>query len=164
MAYLNKEQYAARERNAQRRNADNAEAAIEKGMTEEQAYLITELCSLRHEIHCNTDSIIENDEHGYLDKLVNLNTRIRVSGFDYIKDIPANIDDFIDIDDIRLLEMVGEGVPKDTDSDEYDNWREDNYCRIANELEELNNKIEDYLTEIDDKYGTHFCPTGSLRV
>ena len=50
MAYLNKEQYAARERNAQRRNADNTETAIEKGMAEEQADLITELCDDADEI------------------------------------------------------------------------------------------------------------------
>lgn len=53
MAYLNKEQYEYRREAAATRNLKNEQTAIENGMTENQADLISRLCSLRHEYHCN---------------------------------------------------------------------------------------------------------------
>ena len=57
MAILNKQQYENRAISAAHRNADNYETAISNGMTEEQASLIVELCSLRHEFHSNITRI-----------------------------------------------------------------------------------------------------------
>lgn len=71
----------------------------------------------------------------------------------------------LDIDDLDgLIYEYGEDVPEDHDSEEYRDWYDDNYARIYSELEEINKNIEKYLANIDSQYGTHWCPTGQLRI
>lgn len=62
MAYLNKEQYEYRREAAAARNAKNESVAVENGMTEQQADLISRLCSLRHELHCSMDDIVKGND------------------------------------------------------------------------------------------------------
>lgn len=62
MAYLNKEQYEYRREVAATRNLKNEQTAIENGMTENQADLISRLCSLRHEYHCNLAAYTKDSE------------------------------------------------------------------------------------------------------
>lgn len=57
MAYLNQRQYDYRRESAAARNLNNEEIAVEHGMSEEQAGLISKLCAIRHEFHCNIDKI-----------------------------------------------------------------------------------------------------------
>lgn len=51
MAYLNQKQYDYRRESAAARNLNNEEIAVEHGMSEEQAALISRLCAVRHEFH-----------------------------------------------------------------------------------------------------------------
>lgn len=70
----------------------------------------------------------------------------------------------LDIDDLDgLIYEYGDDVP-DHDSQDFQDLYDDNYARIYSELEEINKNIEIYLSNIDAKYGTHWCPTGALRV
>ena len=163
MAYLKKGQYEYRREAAARRAADNEQIAVEHGMTEEQARLISDLCALRHELHTNMDKVTVSDNDLRIKpSLVKLNAAIRESGLKPAECMPSYEDDYIDIDDIDWLYETDEWPESGTQEwqDKYD----DEYSRIYGELEQLNNNIEKYLADIDKQYGTHFCPTGALRV
>lgn len=163
MAYLKKEQYEYRKKSAAKRAADNERIAVEHGMTEEQAELISDLCALRHELHTNMDKVTSSDNDLCIkSRLVRLNAAIRESGLKPAECIPSDKGDYIDIDDIDLLYETDEWPERNTREwqDKYD----DEYARIYSELEQLNSDIEKYLAEIDKQYGTSWCPTGALRV
>lgn len=163
MAFLKKEQYAYRREAAARRAADNEQIAVEHGMTEEQAELISELCRLRHELHTNMNKVTRSDNDLRIkEQLVKLNAAIRESGLKPAECMPSDETDYIDIDDIDLLLDLCEWPESGTREwqDKYD----DEYSRIYGELEQLNNDIEKYLAEIDKQYGTSWCPTGALRI
>lgn len=71
----------------------------------------------------------------------------------------------LDIDDLDgLIYEYGDDVPEDHDSQLFQNWYDDNYARIYDELEGVNKAIEDYLRVIDKDYHTSFAPTGALRI
>lgn len=160
MAYLNKAQYDHRRESAAARNLTNEEIAVEHGMSEEQAALISRLCAVRHEFHCNIDNIVKSADNDSMSGIVEIEKSINDSGLPEL-DIVSML---LDIDDLDgLIYEYGDDVP-DHDSQEFQDWYDDNYARISSELEGINNSIEKYLSEIDAKYGTHWCPTGALRV
>lgn len=83
MAKLNKEQYYRRAINAERRNAKNEEIAISNGMPEHWAELVTELCRIRHEMHCNIDKLVnssERDATEISDSIVEINFKLMECG------------------------------------------------------------------------------------
>lgn len=161
MAYLNQKQYDYRRESAAARNLNNEEIAVEHGMTSEQAELISKLCAVRHEFHCNIDNIVKSADNDSMSDIVEIEKSINESGLPEL-DIVSML---LDIDDLDgLIYEYGEDVPEDHDSEEFRNWYDDNYARIHSELEEINKSIEIYLSNIDAKYGTHWCPTGALRV
>lgn len=160
MAYLNQKQYDYRRESAAARNLNNEEIAVEHGMSEEQAELISKLCAIRHEFHCNIDNIVKSADNDSMSDIVEIEKSINESGLPEL-DIVSML---LDIDDLDgLIYEYGDDVP-DHDSQEFQDWYDDNYARISSELEGINNSIEKYLSEIDAKYGTHWCPTGALRV
>ena len=161
MAYLNQKQYDYRRESAAARNLNNEEIAVEHGMSEEQAALISRLCAIRHEFHCNIDNIVKSADNDSMSDIVEIEKSINESGLPEL-DIVSML---LDIDDLDgLIYEYGNDVPEDHDSQEFQDWYDDNYARISSELEGINNSIEKYLSEIDAKYGTHWCPTGALRV
>ncbi len=163
MAYLNKEQYAYRRESAARRNADNEAVAVEHGMTEEQAGLISDLCRLRHELHTNMDRVTRSDADLRIkSKLVAANAAIKESGLMPAPCIPTGEGDYIDIDDIDVLQEIEEWPESGTQA--YQDKYDDEYYRIYDELEQLNSGIEHYLADIDKQYGTAWCPSGALRI
>lgn len=161
MAYLNKAQYDYRRESAAARNLNNEEIAVENGMTEYQAELISKLCAVRHKFHCNIDSIVKSADNDSTSDIVEIEKSINESGLPEL-DIVSML---LDIDDLDgLIYEYGDDVPEDHDSQEFQDWYDDNYARIYSELEGINKNIEKYLSNIDAKYGTHWCPTGALRV
>lgn len=162
MAYLNKQQYGYRRESAAARNLNNEEIAVQNGMTSDQAELISKLCAIRHDFHCNIDSIVKGgDDNSISDEIENIEYGINESGLPEL-----NISSMLlDVDDMNgLVYEYGEDVPEDHDSEEFQNWYDDNYARIYSELEEVNKSIEKYLANIDNQYGTSWCPTGQLRI
>lgn len=160
MAYLNQRQYDYRRESAAARNLNNEEIAVENGMTEYQAELISKLCAVRHKFHCNIDRIVKSADNDSMTDIIETEKSINESGLPEL-DIVSML---LDIDDLDgLIYEYGDDVP-DHDSQEFQDWYDDNYARISSELEGINNSIEKYLSEIDAKYGTHWCPTGALRV
>ncbi len=168
MAHLKKEQYEYRRESAARRSLDNEAVAVANGMSEEQAELIGELCSLRHELHTNMRSVAISDYDGLNIKkrLLDVNIRIAQSGLEPMSFIPTDENDYIDIDDLYLLPDMdaecGEPWPESGTREYQDKWDEE-FGRIYGELEALNTDIEGYLADIDKKYKTKWCPTGALR-
>lgn len=161
MAYLNKAQYDYRRESAAARNLNSEEIAVENGMTEYQAELISKLCAVRHKFHCNIDNIVKSADNDSMSDIVEIEKSINESGLPEL-DIVSML---LDIDDLDgLIYEYGDDVPEDHDSEEFQNWYDDNYARIYSELEEVNKSIEKYLANIDNKYGTSWCPTGHLRI
>lgn len=161
MAYLNKQQYGYRRESAAARNLNNEDIAVQKGMTSDQASLISKLCAIRHEFHCNIDRIVKSADNDSMSDIVEIEKSINESGLPEL-DIVSML---LDIDDLDgLVYEYGEDVPEDHDSEEFQNWYDDNYARIYSELEEVNKSIEKYLANIDNQYGTRWCPTGQLRI
>lgn len=161
MAHLNQKQYDYRRESAAARNLNNEEIAVEHGMSEEQAELISRLCAIRHEYHCNIDNIVKSADNDSVSDIVEIEKSINESGLPEL-DIVSML---LDIDDLDgLVYEYGEDVPEDHDSEEFQNWYDDNYARIYSELEEVNKSIEKYLANIDNQYGTRWCPTGQLRI
>ena len=161
MAHLNQKQYDYRRESAAARNLNNEEIAVEHGMSEEQAELISRLCAVRHEFHCNIDNIVKSADNDSMSDIVEIEKSINESGLPEL-DIVSML---LDIDDLDgLIYEYGNDVPEDHDSQEFQDWYDDNYARIYSELEGINKSIEIYLSNIDAKYGTHWCPTGALRV
>lgn len=147
MAHLNQKQYDYRRESAAARNLNNEEIAVEHGMSEEQAGLISKLCAIRHNFHCNMDSLTKSSEdNSTFDEIENIEDAINESGLPQLN--VASM--LIDIDDLDgLIYEYGEDVPEDHDSEEYRDWYDDNYARIYSELEEINKNIEKYLANID---------------
>lgn len=161
MAYLNKAQYDYRREAAAARNLSNEEIAVHNGMTSEQAELISKLCAIRHEFHCNIDNIVKSADNDSMSDIVEIEKSINDSGLPEL-DIVSML---LDIDDLDgLIYEYGNDVPEDHDSQEFQDWYDDNYARISSEFEGINKSIEKYLSDIDAKYGTHWCPTGALRL
>lgn len=130
-------------------------------MTSDQASLISKLCAIRHEFHCNIDRIVKSAENDSMSDIVEIEKSINESGLPEL-DIVSRL---LDIDDLDgLVYEYGEDVPEDHDSEEFQNWYDDNYARIYSELEEVNKSIEKYLANIDNQNGTSWCPTGHLRI
>lgn len=161
MAYLYQKQYDYRRESAAARNLNNEEIAVEHGMSEEQAELISRLCAIRHEFHCNIDNIVKSADNDSMSDIVEIEKSINESGLPEL-DIVSML---LDIDDLDgLIYEYGNDVPEDHDSQDFLDWYDDNYVRISSELEEVNKAIETYLANIDSRYGTHWCPTGHLRL
>lgn len=158
MAHLSQQQYAQRNENAARKMSKNSEI---ESLTPEQHEALSNLCTVRHEFHCDLDHVVWSDDRKNKKKLVEANIALAESGLSAMSFIPTHPEDYIDIDTIDELYEI-EDVPED--DNEREEWRSDNYYRIMGELSELHNKIEDYLRNIDSEHGTQYCPTGALRV
>jgi hypothetical protein len=148
MAYLSKDQYSRRNENAAIRMQSNKSI---NSLTEEQHDALAFLCSARHNLHSQKDQAIKSDDNGLVQAIVFANVQIKESGLKAMSFVGTDISDFIDIDTIDCIDIDGD--------DEY----ADEYSRISNDLEELNDKIEKYLSEIDSEFGTNYAPTGFLR-
>jgi hypothetical protein len=162
MAYLNKEQYKYRREAAAARNVKNESIAVDNGMTEQQADLISRLCSLRHELHCSMEDIVKGNDvaEDIRERFASLEDKMGESGLSELG-VSGWLEDLDDMD--GLIYYYGEDVPEDHDSDEFKEWYNNEYKRVYDELSELHDSIEKYLKEIDEKYKTSFWPTGALR-
>lgn len=131
-------------------------------MTEQQADLISRLCSLRHELHCSMDDIVKGNDvaEDIRERFASLEDKMEESGLPEFG-VSGWLEDLDDMD--GLMYYYGEGVPEAHDSDEFKEWYNNEYKRVYDELSELHDSIEKYLKEIDEKYKTSFCPTGALR-
>ena len=152
MAKISKEGYERKREWVARRMAVNAVKGGNSGLTEKQTDLLEELCSLRHDLHCNLGHVVHSDEQGLKKDLVEINVEIKSSGLPHMAFIPSSdTADYIDIDTIAELHEYGEF--------DYD----EEFARIYGSLMKLHSQIEKYLSDIDKQYATDYCPTGATR-
>jgi len=163
---LKKRQYEQRAFSASKRMAENAK---NDSLTSEQHEVIASLCSYRHNLHSSMDRICQNDENGQKNELIRINSLLKEVGLtpmDFCGYNPG--EDFIDIDDMQesifFAKEDGTYIDEDEHPQEYQDWYDDTYHEIMQKLEDLNTNIENYLSEIDKKYNTSYCPTGALRI
>ena len=165
MAYLTKDQYFKREQNAAKRNQENAEKAAGNGMSEQQQNAVKDLCSFRHDFHCNIDHIAVNDQDTrYKQRAVEINERLDLLGLPTIEGIPTRREDYLDIDD--LCERIENAHLDGDDLYEKDEakWVDDTLNEIKDMLYTAHENMEKCLSKIDKIYNTNFCPTGTLRI
>ncbi len=98
------------------------------------------------------DSIIEKLNEA---KLPNL--KIYVDTISSTEDWLYMLDD----EEKAVYEQRAEKDPRDIT--DYELWYEETYYSFCEDMEYINTEIENYLKEIDDEYGTHYCPTGIQR-
>lgn len=135
---------------AKRRYVENLMARNRNSeLTDEQCNVLEKVCSFRHELHSNPDSLFFSESANYRD-----------------------FNDMIECDMHDMLECVGlknslqydtSLVPNDycCDTDEdYENYLREVYEFVS----KVNNDIESFLRGIDDKYNTHYAPTGATRL
>lgn len=157
------ERYEAKRRYVEKVMHENAEV---KTLTEKQHEALQELARIRHKIHTSWE-VMWNYEASEYKKL-----------WDYIE---YDIDEMLTEAELPAIELNYDPCDVPTSADfeiflteeeqaKYDNdswkWREESgaFNEFADFLNGVNNKIEDYLTDIDKKHGTHYAPTGFARL
>jgi hypothetical protein len=143
MAKKTKKQYSRHTENAHRKHEEMKSIS---SLTEEQHYASSEICSIRHELHSNQESIYKTGSSNF-SKFNNY--------LDYkIKEI---------LDEVGLKNNLSWNVdilPTDYEDDSnYEDDIQEIYCF----MEKVNREIESFLRSVDNMYGTEYCPTGKLR-
>lgn len=164
---------------AEKRKLKNA--AIET-LTEEQHNVLYWLCSIRHELHVKRDDVFHNNSNALapFDNSCGeceVNSRLKTAGlkpidlqFEYV-DCPIVSDfDCLSSDEQEEWEEKAEQCNAENPTGMWHNaismWIQESweYKEFMQKTEELNDKIEEYLKEIDEKHGTDYCPSGYTRL
>ncbi len=165
MATLTKDDYFWRQQRAVRRFHEAAAVAIEHGMTEEQTDIIGELQSLRHNLHCNIESVAISDDNDYTRKIMAINRRLNEVGLPTIDGVSIYEDDYPDFDDMDTrfydAEISGE-LP--SDDKERDKWYLEQLEEAKEQLYTIHDAMERCLDKIDKIYNTNFAPTRAQRL
>lgn len=166
MSMLDKDAYERKEAWAARRMAENAEIET---LTEEQHDYLSSLCSFRHNLHTNKDSIINENsgEYEYYASEINEyyedeDSTFRAEGFRLFGEYPFMRKDYLCLEEI--YEEAGEECDRDEDEDGYRRLVEEKEMESMDTIEKINNDIERFLAKIDKQHGTDYCPTGATRL
>ncbi len=171
MGILDKEAYWGKMMYAEKRNAENREKGAENGLTDEQADALESMTRARHNMHTNIDSLVSSSENRDCERdLIRANAKLREAGLPTVPSIPSYEGDYIDIDSFDIImydtDIAKEeyGMPDKYENEEkWQEWYDDMYSKLYDKWEVLNDKIENYLGQIDEKYGTSYRPTGATR-
>ena len=172
MAILNKEAYEGKERRAAERNMANIETAKANGMTEEQAEAVAWMCAQRHWMHTHDGSDIANGEASANSELTGfICQNYSGDGDDEFAVCSAILNEqpFMPCEASELPAYDDwDYVLDDDDKEEYNGdyvaFRDAMNAKAGDILQNINNQIENWLTKIDEKFGTAFCPTGATRL
>ena len=157
---------------AEKRNAKSREKGAENGLTDEQADALESMTRARHNMHTNIDSLVSSSENRDCERdLIRANAKLREAGLPTVPSIPSYEGDYIDIDSFDIImydtDIAKEeyGMPDKYENEEaWQEWYDRMYGRLYDKWEAINDKIEKYLGEIDEKYKTSYRPTGATRV
>ena len=132
------------------------ENAKNKALSSEQHEALALMCSQRHNLHCNIDNAIRVESSDF-SELTNYFNSDRDNSFQALakiinQKIPLKIPDAEDLIDENDFYYFGS-------YSSYDKMKEKAYSQY----EKINTKIEKFLSKIDKKYKTNYCPTGVLR-
>ena len=164
---MNKNIYNKKSVWAANNQINNAKDALEQNkLTEEQIDALMEIASIRHKLHCFTIDQIYNSESSQHEEFIK---QIESEAYDSIamiaeeNNLPAfttSIDSADIPSDFDYYYVDNEGY-----SSLSDYLENTDYLKTLSKIKETFNKeIEDYLADIDKKYGTSFCPSGHTRI
>lgn len=175
-----KQIYEGKREWAARRMLENAKIET---LTEKQHEVLEWLCTVRHELHTNKDSVW-NENSDALKPFENfcgdceVNQRLKEVG---LKPIELNFDCFTcpTVSDFYECLKSEEREEWEEKAVQYNAenpggmlhnglslWREKSgkYRDFLDEMENINNQVEKYLKEIDDVYSSNYCPSGYTRL
>ena len=156
MGVLSKEAYEGKREWAARRMVKNAE---NESLTEEQHEVLAWLCSFRHEWHMHAERLWSSENQDLFEEYEQINKKLSEVGLDIVEGLPR-AEDFPD-ENWYFYDYKDSGEYADLED-----WMEngEEYDRFHEMHNEVNNAIERYLSEIDKKYGTEYCPSGYTRL
>lgn len=152
MPKLTKDQYQRRSENAAKRMEEQKQVS---SLTEEQHDALAQVCSMRHELHCNLDSLIISESTNF-SKFNNwLCGDSDESFYMILKSVGIDND----------LQWSPEDLPTDDSmwSDFYSDYDEFYDCEY-DVASAIHNHVENFLRKIDEEYGTSYAPTGTHRL
>lgn len=160
-----------------KRNRENEEIGLENGLTENQIEAIEDICRLRHEMHCtNASSVVSQNDNidkclREINELIEENDlpEIDVDEYTYAEDWLTDFD-WNELDDEtrpQYYEQAKKKIGSDNEDDLYNLayalFFDDAVFVCADIIGKINDRIEHWLKNIDEKYGTKYEPTGSQR-
>lgn len=169
MSFLSKDEYERRALNAGRRMEEQREITT---LTEEQHDKLAALCGLRHDAHCAKGLVLyyaEYAEHDTYRELFTNLTGLEHNFAEMIKEIDP------EYDTTELEEIITQITNLETDAELLDvcpdatdeeilKHAEENIFAYDDLMEDVNREVERFLSYIDVKHGTRYCPTGAYRV
>lgn len=152
-------------------------------LTEDQHDALSWLCGIRHDLHSEDRDRIWYNNSSVLDPFDNgcsseVNGHLEEVGLkpididsDFFMNLPNSTDyEYMISDEEReewesKAEKFNEENPKLPCHSGSSLWKEESgeYIIFCDMLEDLNNKIEDYLREIDEVHHTQYAPSGKYR-
>lgn len=174
-----KQVYEGKREWAARRMMANAEIET---LTAEQHEVLEWLCTVRHELHINTDSVWDENsdalkpfDNSYGE--CEVNQRLKEVGlkpielqFDYLSCPTVSDFDCLSSDEQAEWEEKADQYNEEHPDGWYHSrislWKEESweYEDFKKDMERINTNVENYLKEIDDTHGTSYCPSGYTRL
>lgn len=164
-------------------NKMRANSKIET-LTDEQHEVLAKLCHIRHKLHCSHDKIWIGDFEA-LEPLNNINGPSRIDellkeahlpalnlGVD-LSTLPQENDYYELLDEEEKEEWEKKAEAFNTENPgaffHYSGcslWQAESgvYNEFIDEMNMINDNIEKYLSSIDEKHGTKYCPSGYSRL
>jgi hypothetical protein len=177
-----KEMYERKAAYTERKMRENAE---NENLTEEQHDVLAWLCSVRHDFHCNYSDLFNSESsHVFFEPFDNfgkeceVNQKLEDTGLPKIPFsynswyIPVEDDYYSVLDDKEREEWEKKAEEWNTENPTQMShsgcsfWKEESgaYAEFIDIMEGINSAMENYLLEIDKKYGTNYCPSGMSRL
>lgn len=152
MGIVSKDGYFYKQLAAEKRMEENRKVST---LTEEQHNALAEICRIRHELHCNHETLFNEEaancvlynEYSTINEILTKASLEKISELPDIEDIISTLDYDIDSEGLNLEE-----------------WWDKYYPVACEQWEEINRKIENYLAIIDKKHGTNYAPSGATRL
>jgi len=174
MGKINKEGYERKREWAANRMAANKEINT---LTEEQHDALANLASFRHELHTNQKSLFNTGSANYdnfwkmiwdgeANEFSELNEKLNEVGLPLLpRYSPLELSNDMDFNDVEIIDgdIIYE-VGIDSENERWQDKYDYAYSEVIDYAEKINTDIENYLSEIDEKYDTNYTPTGASRL
>lgn len=164
MAYFSKDVYEKKTEWAIIHNKEQSEIGLTNGMTEEQVEAMEQLCKDRHYLHTHASDLFisESADHDPIVRMLDEEYESESNIAHYLT--AAGFDNNLKFDTINLDDDSTFYLDNDFENDdEREEARIEALENSADFMENVNDKIEKFMRSVDEKYGTHYCPTGIAR-
>lgn len=153
MGRISKEGYYYKQLAAEKKMEENARINT---LTEEQHNALATICSIRHQLHCNTKALFNADSADFnnlFDQYDSINDILTSAKLSPIQDL---------LDSEEIISTID--YEADDEGMNFNDWWDSHLEEAYDQWEDINSKIEAYLREIDEKHGSEYAPTGKTRL